>query len=94
MSMRKQTAELLEQGYYDDRPSRTLNLLLIALISLNVIAIILESVDSIYATYERAFWYFEVFSVAMFTFEYLARVWSSIDLQEAPSSSPVSGGDA
>ena len=84
-------AELLEQGHHDDRPSRTLNLLLILLISLNVIAIILESVDSIYLQFERAFWYFEVFSVVVFTGEYLARVWSSIDLEEAHDSSPVVG---
>ena len=91
MNMRKRTAELLEQGYYDDRPSRVLNLLLIVLISLNVVAIIFESVDAIFTAYERAFWYFEVFSVAIFTIEYLARVWSSIDLQEAPGSSPIFG---
>jgi len=91
MNLRKRTAELLEQGHYDDRPSRTLNLLLILLISLNVIAIILESVDSIHNRFEQAFWVFEVFSVGIFTVEYLARVWSSIDLQEISDSSPVVG---
>lgn len=91
MNPRKRTAELLEQGHYDDRPSRVLNLVLILLISLNVIAIILESVDSIFAQYARPFWYFEVFSVGVFTLEYLARVWSSIDLEEISDSSPFVG---
>ncbi len=91
MSVRKRTAELLEQGHHEDEASRLLNLLLILLISLNVVAIILESVDSMFSRYERAFWYFEVFSVVVFTVEYLARVWSSIDLEEAKDRSPVLG---
>ncbi len=91
MSLRKRMAELLEQGYYAHRPSRILNLSLILLISLNVIAIFLESVDPIFEQYQQAFWYFEVFSVAIFTIEYLARMWSCIDLEEAGDSSPIIG---
>ena len=90
-TIRKRTAELLEQGLRADRPSRLVNLLLILLISLNVIAIFLETVDSIYAQFAQAFWYFEVFSVVVFTIEYLARVWSSIDRQESSNSSPIAG---
>lgn len=91
MNLRKRMAELLEHGHHDDDSSRRLNLFLIALISLNVIAIIVESVDSIFSRYAGAFWYFEVFSVLVFTVEYLARVWSSIDLEEASDRSPVVG---
>ena len=91
MNLRKRTAELLEQGHHIDRTSQTLNLLLILLISMNVVAIFLETVDSIYAEYLQVFWYFEVFSVAVFTIEYLARVWSSIDLEEIHDSSPIRG---
>ena len=91
MNLRKRTAELLEVGAYEDRPSRILNLLLILLISLNVVAIILESVDVIYSQYAQAFWYFELFSVAVFTIEYLARVWSSIDLDAVHDARPVIG---
>jgi len=91
MNLRKRMAELLEQGHHDDRPSRLLNNLLILLISLNVVAIILESVDSMYLQFEKTFWYFEVFSVIIFTIEYFSRVWSSIDLEEAHDRSPVLG---
>ena len=91
MHLRKRMAELLEQGHDGDRPSRIINLLLILLISLNVIAIFLETVDPIYFQYQQAFWYFEVFSVVIFTIEYLARVWSSIDLKERADSSPIKG---
>ena len=91
MIVRKRVAEVLEQGHHPDASSRLVNQSLILLILLNVIAIILESVDAIYVRHERAFWYFEVFSVAVFTIEYLARVWSSIDLEDAAESSPVIG---
>lgn len=91
MNLRKRTAELLEPDRRWDALSRVINLLLILLISLNVIAIIFESVESIFARFERAFWYFEVFSVTVFTIEYLARVWSSIDSKAMVDPSPVVG---
>ena len=91
MNLRKRMAELLEQGRHNDRPGRAVNLLLILLISLNVVAIFLETVDSIYQQYEQAFSYFEIFSVAIFTIEYFARVWSCIDLEETADSSPFMG---
>jgi len=91
MKPRKRMAELLEQSRRIDKPSRIINVGLILLIAMNVIAIFLETVHSIFAQYEQAFWYFEVFSVAIFTIEYLARVWSSIDLEETSDSSPIRG---
>lgn len=91
MNLRKRTAQLLELSHSSDAKSRVLNLLLLVLISLNVIAIIIESVDTVYAQYQRAFWYFEVFSVAVFTVEYLARVWSCIDLPGNKNDSPFVG---
>ena len=91
MNLRKRTAELLERDFYNDRPSRIVNLFLILLISLNVIAIFLETVDSVYLQHRQAFLYFEIFSVLVFTVEYLARVWSSIDLEEADEASPIMG---
>jgi len=54
---------------------------LIALISLNVIAVLLATVEPLFQRYETAFYVFEVFSVTMFTLEYLARVWSCVEEQ-------------
>lgn len=39
----------------------------------------LQTVDSIAATYEQQFQYFEIFSVSVFTIEYLARLWSEVE---------------
>jgi len=91
MYLRKRLAELLEQGHDGQKSSRIVNLTLIVLISLNVLAIFLETVDPVYDQFHRAFRYFEVFSVAIFTVEYLARVWSSIDLKDMTDSSPIIG---
>ncbi len=91
MNLRKRTARVLERDFLKDRTGRIINISLIVLILLNVIAIIFESVSSVYARYERGFWYFEVFSVIAFTIEYFARVWSSIDLEESSDRSPVIG---
>ena len=91
MNLRKRTAKVLEPDRRWDGFSRLVNLLLILLIALNVIAIIFESVESVFQRFERAFWYFEMFSVAIFTIEYFARVWSSIDLRATSDSSPVIG---
>ena len=91
MNYRKRMAQVLENEQSLDGQGRVLNLLLILLISLNVIAIFLESVDSIYREYQRLFMFFELFSVGVFTIEYIARVWSSIDLDSANDSSPIVG---
>jgi len=48
-------------------------------------------VKPIHAKYHMAFWYFEVFSVAVFTVEYLARVWSCVDLPEIKDRSALVG---
>lgn len=91
MNSRKRTAEILEQGHYNDKTSRLVNLFLITIILLNVIAITLESVDSVYQRYHHEFWYFEILTGIIFTIEYIARVWSSIDLTEINDRSPVLG---
>lgn len=56
---------------------RATNAFLAALIVANVAAVILESVHALYARYRLAFDAFEWFSVAVFTVEYLLRVWSA-----------------
>lgn len=45
------------------------------LITMNVIAIMLETVPSLYGEWNVYFTAFEIFSVTIFTIEYLARVW-------------------
>ncbi len=91
MIQRKSIAEILEQNPKYETLGKTVNLLLIGLISLNIIAIILESEPEFHQQYHSTFWAFEVFSVIIFTLEYMLRVWSSIDLQEINDISPIRG---
>ena len=49
---------------------------LLVLILLNVLAVILETVQSLQLRFGTAFWAFEVFSVGVFSVEYAARIWA------------------
>jgi voltage-gated potassium channel len=76
MSVRQRVWELLEVADADDAGSRRFDTFIISLIVLNVVSVILESVPAIHREYHRLFYRFEVFSVAVFTLEYLARAWA------------------
>ena len=52
---------------------------LTVLILANVLMVILETVPSLAARFGKAFHVFEVISVAIFTVEYLARLWAVVD---------------
>lgn len=67
--------EILETSSAD-LYSRIFGIFIMSLISLNVLAVILETVESISIKYELFFTTFEVFSVAVFTVEYLLRLWT------------------
>lgn len=77
--LRQRIFEVLEAGNEDDRGSRLCGAFLIGIISLNVLAVILESVTSIADAYGEAFYIFEVFSVSVFSIEYILRVWVCVE---------------
>ena len=56
-----------------------MDIFLLCLISLNILSVILETVETLYNDYKLIFQYFEFFSVTIFTFEYIARLWSCVD---------------
>jgi len=58
----------------------------VVLILLNTVAVILETVESIYLPNKVLFKYVEIFSIAIFSTEYLLRVWSctSVDKYSHP----------
>ncbi|WP_298260390.1 ion transporter [uncultured Litoreibacter sp.] len=76
---RKTAFRLLDPDQKSDWLARFLDLFLIALIAINVAAVILETVESIDARFHAAFWVIEVISMAIFSLEYLARVWTSVE---------------
>lgn len=76
LKVKKRLFEILEVGREDDLHSRIFDIFLIALISLSVLAVILETIDSLAARYMTYFWAFEVFSVTIFSIEYISRLWT------------------
>ncbi len=79
---RTRLAEILEPGEKSDPLSLGVDGFIITLIALNVGAVILESVDALAAAYSGYFYQFEVFSVAVFTLEYLLRLGVCVELPE------------
>ncbi len=67
---------ILENTTPGDRTAQLFNFGVMALIVLNVAAIILETVQGLHDPYKRLFRGFEYFSIAAFTFEYVGRLWS------------------
>lgn len=68
---------ILEPAKLGDRTSKIWDLSLFSLVVLNLIAVALESVPTLQNNYGSWFYNFEIFSVIVFTFEYVSRVWSA-----------------
>ena len=64
---------------------------IVALIITNVIAVILETVEGLYVAYTEFFTGFELFSVAVFTVEYLVRLWVVVDSPNENYRHPFNG---
>lgn len=72
---RRRCYEVLERDSAHDRLAEQINLALIALIFLNVLAAVLETVPSLYLRDLLLFRAFEIFSLAIFSLEYGLRIW-------------------
>ncbi|QJB55161.1 ion transporter [Pseudodesulfovibrio sp. zrk46] len=66
---------LLEDQEGRDPRARWVRAFLVVLILLNVLAVIVETMEDVSQTYRHLFRSFEYFSVAIFTVEYAARLW-------------------
>ncbi|HEX6747499.1 MAG TPA: ion transporter [Longimicrobium sp.] len=76
MRTRRRTWEILECTRPGDAAGRRFSILLITLITLNVAAVVLESIQPLEHRLAPLFQAFEGASVLVFTAEYLARLWS------------------
>ncbi len=75
--IKKHVYLLLHPDEGDTRWDKIVNTFLITLIVLNVIAVILETVDSIHKAHVQFFRVFDIVSVIIFSIEYTLRVWSA-----------------
>ncbi|AYA04337.1 ion transporter [Acinetobacter sp. WCHAc010034] len=78
-TLRKFVYNNLHNDDYETAFSRGLNYFLILLILGNAAAVLLESVNDIYQSYRLFFDLFENISIAIFSFEYLLRIWSAAE---------------
>ncbi|WP_371373387.1 ion transporter [Thalassotalea aquiviva] len=78
-NIKKQLYELLERGFEGHFWSKFVSGFIVLLIIANVSAVILESYAPIGEKYSLFFSLFNLFSVAVFTVEYIARVWVSTE---------------
>ena len=65
--IRRRTYEILERGSPDDRISILVDRIIVLLITVNLIAVVLESMPELAARYALAFDVIEYFSLAVFT---------------------------
>ncbi len=89
--IRRRIYEILDIGRTGDLVSRVADIILIGLISLNVLAVILESVPSLSREWNAEFRAFDIFSVAVFSLEYLLRVWSCCEKKNGIYRHPIKG---
>lgn len=69
---------------------RSVGFFILVLIALNVLAVIAESIPHFHHQHRDVFDGFELFSVGVFSIEYLLRIWSCVE-EDAFSSHPVRG---
>src|SRR6185436_3522128 len=65
--------EIVGETHWD----KIINIFIVVLIFLNVLAVMLETIESLREKYETFFIWFDRISVYIFTIEYVLRVWSS-----------------
>ena len=75
LSLRKFFFDYLHDEKNETRLSKIFNHLLIALIIGNVIAVLLESVNDIYKSYQLFFDVFENISIVIFSAEYMKSIF-------------------
>ncbi len=80
--MRARIHDILEMSDTKDPFCRIFSLFIVSLILLNVVCIVLESMDEIERHYRDLFWSIEIGSTLVFALEYLLRLWSSVESKE------------
>lgn len=78
-TLRRRVYRTLDTAREGETLSKVVDVILIMLISASVVAVVLESINSLEIRYAATFYWFEVVTVAVFSVEYLLRVWCSVE---------------
>jgi voltage-gated potassium channel len=91
ISLRANVHRIIETGGGSLRYGRFFDLAMIILILTNVIAVTLESVPEFDTAYGDYFVDFDIFSIMVFTLEYVARIWVCMEEPIYQVHGPVMG---
>ena len=78
-TLRQRIYEITQDSPRSDRVGFAFDVFIMSLIALNVIAVMLSTVEWLEARYGAALYAFEIVSVVVFTVEYLVRVWVCVE---------------
>jgi len=84
-NIKRRIYALVETVSYDELTVQKydfFDIFIVVLIILNIASVILETVQSLHTRYAHAFKDFEIFSVIIFTGEYILRVWSCTEVEK------------
>jgi voltage-gated potassium channel len=87
--IKKRIFEILEVAKEGDHASKVFDVFITSLIFLNVIAVILGTVNTIAIQHRTFLKFFEIFSIAIFTLEYFLRILSCTMLENFKN--PITG---
>ena len=90
-TLKKFIFDVIESPDPEDWKGKCFDEFMIVLIVTNVIAVVLETVESIRAEFGTFFLYFEYFSVALFSVEYGLRIWTADENEDERFHPPVRG---
>jgi len=90
-SMRRTVYHMLGGDGHSDPWVKAIDYFLIVMIVLNVAAVVLESFEHLSIAHGPVFHAFDVFSVAVFTIEYVLRLWTAVELEDPRFHHPVWG---
>lgn len=79
-TLRRRLFDVIEGGRGNDRWSELFDTAIVVLIVLNIAAFVAETVPSVRRQYGSWLDLFEAVSVAIFTVEYLARLWTAVEV--------------
>lgn len=90
-TLRQRTHEVLDVSSPHDKTGRIIDICLITLIAFNVFAVIIVTLPGLDQSWLNLLYWFEVFSIFIFSVEYILRLWSAVDDDEIDYSHPVLG---
>jgi voltage-gated potassium channel len=85
VNLKERIGQVLDHEHIEDSFSKATHIGLMVLIFLNVLAVILETIQGIGQNYKAFFALFEYVSVLIFSIEYILRIWTSNQLADFKS---------